>query len=77
MEQIVSKVAKELNLPEKLVKKVYNDFWFAIKNNIQGIPLRKDITKEEFDKLRTSFNIPSLGKLYISYNQMVKINSHT
>ena len=29
-----------------------------------SLPLKEDITKEEFDKLSTSINVPSLGKIY-------------
>ena len=33
------------------------------------MPLRTDITKEEFKQFKTSFNIHLLGKLYVPYER--------
>lgn len=62
-EQIIETVAKELELPVDLVKKTYKAYWQFIRDTIQELPLKEDISEEEFSKLKTNFNIPSLGKL--------------
>lgn len=62
-DQIINKVAGELNLPEELVRKTYKAYWQFIRDTIQLLPLKEDISDEEFLKLNTNFNIPSLGKL--------------
>ena len=69
----VKEVADELNLSPSLVSKVYNSFWLFVRKSIIDLPLKEDLTKEEFDKLRTNFNIPNIGKLYCNYNRWKSI----
>ena len=37
------------------------------------MPLKEDITEEEFCKLRPNINITRLGKLYVLYPKYVKL----
>lgn len=66
----VNKVASNLDLPPEVVTKVYKAYWKFIRDKIQELPLKEDISREEFSKLRTNFNIPSLGKLSCTYERM-------
>lgn len=68
--EITKQVAKDLKLPEVAVLTAYNSFWKFIKDKIEELPLKEDITEEEFEKLRTSFNVPSLGKIYTTYKRV-------
>ena len=61
-EQILNRVAEELELPVDLVRNTYKAYWQFIRETIQELPLKEDISDEDFLKLNTSFNIPSLGK---------------
>ena len=70
---VVSIVSRELNIPEEVVSKAYKSYWEFIKENIQSLPLKEDINEEEFSKLRTNFNIPSLGKLCLTYDKMLRV----
>ena len=70
---LVTQVSKELNLPFRVVDKVYRSYWRSIRDTIQGLPLKDDISDEEFQKLRTNFNIGSLGKLYVTYKHYIGI----
>lgn len=67
--EIIEKVARDNNLPIDLVDNTYKSFWLFIRNTIQELPLKDNLTKEEFSKLRTNFNIPSIGKLCLSYDR--------
>lgn len=71
--EVVSIVSKELDIPEEVVEKAYKSYWEFIKNNIQSLPLKEDISEEEFSKLRTNFNIPALGKLVCTYDRMLGV----
>lgn len=62
-EQIINTVSEELELPVSIVRNTYKAYWQFIRDTIQELPLKEDITEEEFSKLKTNFNIPSLGKL--------------
>ena len=60
---IILSVSKDLGISPDVVEKVYKAYWLYIKTTIEALPLKEDLTEEEFYKLRTNFNIPSLGKL--------------
>ena len=59
-------------MPYDLVENVYKAYWTFIREYISNLNLKMDIDKEEFDKLRTNFNIPNLGKLICPYERHVK-----
>lgn len=72
---IIGKVSSELNLPTKLVDRTYRAFWLFINQSIQSLPLKEDISEEDFAKLKTNFNIPSLGKLSCTYDRMTGVKA--
>lgn len=67
---IIDKVSKELNIPIEVVGAAYKSYWEFIKQTIQSLPLKENISEEEFTKLRTNFNIPSLGKMTCTFDRM-------
>ena len=71
--EAIKQVSIELGLPPQVVKEAYESFWTFIRNNIKALPLKEDLSKEEFDKLRTNFNIPSIGKLSCTYDRMIGV----
>lgn len=73
IEEIIDKVSKDLNLPKEVVKEAYMSFWGFIRESIQSLPLKEDLTEEEFNKLKVNFNIPSIGKLYVTYPRYVAL----
>ena len=64
-EEIISQVAKETGLSCELVRKIYKSFWRAVKEHIEALPLKDNLSDEEFLKLQPNVNIPSIGKLYV------------
>lgn len=71
--EAIKQVSIELGLPPQVVKEAYESYWTFIRNNIKALPLKADLSKEEFDKLRTNFNIPSIGKLSCTYDRMIGV----
>lgn len=71
--EIINQVSKELDIPVEVVDKAYKSSFEFIKNKIQSLPLKEDISEEEFSELRTNFNIPSLGKLVCTFDRMVGV----
>lgn len=69
MEIVISKLAEELNLPTEVIFRTYKAYWLFIRETIQGLPLKENLTEEEFRRLRTNFNIPNLGKLSCTYKR--------
>lgn len=72
-EDIIEKVSEEVNLPKEVVDRIYKSYWEFIRNTIKDLPLKKDLSEEQFNEFRTSFNIPSIGKLYCSYDKYSKM----
>ena len=72
---IISKVSKELNLPRELVENAYKAYWIFIRDTIEELPLKTELTQKEYNKLKTNINIPSLGKLHCTYNRYIGIRN--
>lgn len=72
-QEAIEEVSKELDLPQEVVKKAYESFWRFIKNHIKELPLKEDLSEEEFNQLRCNFNIPSIGKLACTYERFKAI----
>lgn len=70
--EIVVRVSQETGLPGKVVDKVFKAYWFFIRTSIQALPLKEFLSEEEFSKLKTNFNIPSLGKLSCTYEDYLR-----
>ena len=72
---IINKVSEELNLPKDLVENTYKAYWNFIKDTIEELPLKTELTQKEYNKLKTNINIPSLGKLHCTYNRYIGIRN--
>ena len=63
-ELIYNKVAKQSGLSPRVIEEIHKLNWKFIKDKIEELPLKEDITEEELNKLRLSFHIKGLGTLY-------------
>lgn len=70
---LIENIARELNLSTDVVDKTYKAYWRFIRDTIQDLPLKELNSSEDYQKLRTNFNIPSLGKLCATYQHCVGI----
>lgn len=74
-EEIIAEVSHDTGLPRTLVDRAYKSYWRAVREHITSLPLKEDLTDEEFMKLRPNVNIPSIGKLHVTldrYHRMKK-----
>lgn len=60
MKDIYNKSEQELTIPSEKIKEAYQSYWMFIKDNIQNLDI-----KSNDKEIRHSFNLPSLGKLFI------------
>ena len=72
MKNLYKKVAEEMNIPVEVVEFAYKSYWKFIRKTIQELPLKEDLSEEEFAKLKTNFNIVSLGKLSCTYDRYLR-----
>lgn len=68
-QDIVAKVAHDNQLSADIVNKIYRAYWKAVRQHIVSLPLKEDLTDEEFMSLRPNINIPSIGKLYVTLDR--------
>lgn len=61
-----------MNIPVEVVELAYKSYWKFIRNTIQELPLKEDLSEEEFAELKTNFNIVSLGKLSCTYDRYLR-----
>lgn len=66
-DEVIVKASEQLGLSKSWVDKVYKAYWGAIKDMLQELPLKDNLTEEEFYKLKTSVNIPRIGKLAVTW----------
>ena len=64
--EIIGEVSIRLGIPEGVVSKTYKAYWKAVREHIESLPLKEDLTDEEFQKLQPNVNIPSIGKLNVT-----------
>ena len=74
--QIIKQVAKELNLPEDLVRNTYKSYWKVIKQIIERNNIKSNdnliFTSDEFNNNAININVPSIGKLNCTYDKYLK-----
>lgn len=70
---IINEASEELNLDVEYINKVYRGYWKAVRDIISTLPLKEDLTEEEFQNYKTNFNIPSLGKLNCTYDHYKRV----
>lgn len=68
-DEIISKVADSQGLPKRVVDKAYRAYWKVIREHITALPLKSELTDEEFLSLQPNVNIPSIGKLYVTLDR--------
>ncbi len=72
-DEIVEKVSSDTGLPKKIVDRTYRAYWKAIREHISSLPLKEDLSDDEFNGLRPNINIPSIGKLCVTLDRYKKM----
>jgi hypothetical protein len=65
-EEMVSRVSNSTGLSKALVNRTYKTYWRTVKEYIESLPLKQNLTEEEFKELKPNVNIPSIGKFYVT-----------
>lgn len=71
--EVIERIASSIDMPATTVDKVYRYYWLFIRDKIESLDI-KDLNIVP-ENTRTSFNIPSLGKLVIQEN-IERIKKH-
>lgn len=74
-EEMVSQVAESVGLPKKMVDKIYKAFWKAVRIHIESLPMKQELTDDEFLQLKPNVNIPSIGKFHVTLDRYHRVKS--
>lgn len=74
IEDVIRQVADEMDIPYVVAKLAYMSMFKFIREKIAELPLKDKLSDEEFLKLRPNFNVPSLGKFYVTLERYQRIN---
>lgn len=69
----IERAAKSLNMDKDFVEKVYKGYWKEIKEYIATRNFQKGLSEEEFKQIRPNINIPSLGKMCVTYPRYLNV----
>lgn len=72
---VVKQLAKDLGMSRKDVEKVYKEFYWAINRLASNLPLKQDLTEEEFNNLHCNFWFPYIGTIYITKQRYFKLRN--
>lgn len=70
--KIYEKIATNNNITPQMVKDIYESMFKFIRERVGEVNNLSEKTEEEFKKLRLSFNIPILGKFFITHQSVQK-----
>lgn len=73
MQEIFEKVAQDLGMPKADVEKIYKMYWKAIREYVSSLPLKDDLSDDEFNMLKPNVNIPSIGKFNVTLDRYKNI----
>lgn len=73
---VFKEVALSTGLPQKTVERIYKSYWWFIREHISSLPLNDISTEDEFNKLRTNFTLPALGKLCCTYDRFTRVRKN-
>ena len=71
--EIILDVSRNLDISPDVIEKVYKAYWSFIKETIQALPLKDNLSEEEFSTLKTNFNVPSRGKLTCTLDKYTRV----
>lgn len=73
LNEIIKKVSEQTGISEKIVGGTYRAYWRAIREHVVSLPLKRDLSDEEFMELQPNINIPSIGKLHVTFDRYQRI----
>ena len=64
---LVHRIGLKYNLQDDVINTIIHSQYRFIRETIHDLKMKDTETKEDFDKLKTNFILPYIGKLHISY----------
>lgn len=71
--EVTQAVSEQLGISEETIVKCYRNYWAYVKKVLEKMTLKQHLTEEEFNNIRTSVNIPEIGKFGCTYKRYKQI----
>lgn len=68
IELLIHRLSLKHNIPGNIIRKIVNSPYKFTREKITELNIDKEITREEFENLKTNFNYLHIGKLYTTYD---------
>jgi uncharacterized protein YpuA (DUF1002 family) len=68
--RLIQDTADKLDLTEQQVEDIHNSVGLFIRRTISNIDFSEIETEEDFNKVKTNFTIPYIGKLYTNFKAL-------
>lgn len=72
VKMLIHSIGLKYNLQDEVIRKIIASPYRFARETIKALDIRDDITEEEYNELKTNFNLPSIGKLYSNYEVFKK-----
>lgn len=63
-------------MEEKQIKKINSLYWKFIRDSYASLPDLKTIDEEGFNKCKTVFHVPCIGKFYCTFQTITNLNKY-
>lgn len=70
VEEVITKVAKDLNLPKEVVNVAYRSYFHMVRKVFREFPFDEINSEEDLNNHKISINMPFLGKFYTDFNRI-------
>lgn len=72
-QKAIKEVSITTKIPQEVITIAYRSYWEFVRETIEQLPLKEVKTEEDFNKLRTNFNIPGIGKLFLTWDKFCNV----
>lgn len=77
IKSLIHSIGLKYNLQDDVIKKIVHSPYKFTRKMISELQINDEITEEEFNKLKTNFIYPYIGKIYSQFdvlNKLKKLN---
>ncbi len=72
IKKLIHRIGLKYNLRDEDVNKIITSPYIYVRQIITNMEIEENITEDEFNKLKTNFIFPNIGKLYIKYGTVLR-----
>jgi hypothetical protein len=71
LKKVILEASRDAGISYDIGNMLFRSIFECIKEKMKEVDVTS-ISKEEFDSMKTSFNLPGIGKFYLYWNKIIK-----